>query len=227
MNLHVTDWVAAQWEDPVFKAVINWISNWKAQNLKHLLGDNANTEEGVAVLWEQKKLMLYQGALYHFHTPAGKLEEVLWFVVPMAHQVAAMNGCHQNAGHQGQKWTLYLLHDWSWWPGMVMYMQNVITKCKWCTQHEGTCAKAPMQPIIATVPLELLCVDLTSIEMTLELHQPLNMVNVLVFCNHFMKCVMAYVTPDQTAKTVAMAGIHLNFWSPSQAPEWLRHQFWK
>ena len=27
--------------------------------------------------------------------------------------------------------------------------------------------------------------------------------NVLVFCNHFTKHVMAYVTPDQTAKTVA------------------------
>ena len=42
-----------------------------------------------------------------------------------------------------------------------------------------------------------------SIEMTVELDQPPNMVNVLVFCNHFMKHIMAYVTPDQTAKTVA------------------------
>ena len=49
VNLHVTDWVAAQWEDPVLKAMINWISNWKLQNLKHLLGDDANTEEVVAV----------------------------------------------------------------------------------------------------------------------------------------------------------------------------------
>ena len=47
--------------------------------------------------------MIYQGALYHHHTPTGKLEEVLQFVVPMVHQVAAMNGCHQNAGHQGQQ----------------------------------------------------------------------------------------------------------------------------
>ena len=31
---------------------------------------------------EQKKLMIYLGALYHCHTPAGKLDEVLWFVVP-------------------------------------------------------------------------------------------------------------------------------------------------
>ena len=113
-NLHVTDWVAVQWEDPVLKAMINWIPNWKLQDLKHLLGDDANIEEGMAILQVQKKLTLYQGALYHHHTPAGKLEEVMWFIVPMAHWVAAMNRCHQDAGHQGQQWTLYLLQDWFW-----------------------------------------------------------------------------------------------------------------
>ena len=61
----------------------------------------------------------------------------------------------------------------------------------------------PMQPIIATAPLELLHVDFTSIGMTLDLDQPPNVVRDVVFCNHFMKHVIAYVTPDQTAKTVA------------------------
>ena len=67
--------------------------------------------EGKAVLQERKKLTLYQRALYHCHTLAGKLEEVLQFVVPTAHQVAAMNGCHQDARHPGQQQTLYLLQD--------------------------------------------------------------------------------------------------------------------
>ena len=60
-----------------------------------------------------------------------------------------------------------------------------------------------MQPIIATTPLELLYVDFTSNEMTVELDPPPNVVSILVFCNHFTKHVMAYVTPNQTAKTVA------------------------
>ena len=33
--------------------------------------------------------------------------------------------------------------------------------------------------------------------------QPPNVVNVLVLYNHFMKHVMAYMTSDQTVKTVA------------------------
>ena len=92
-------------------------------------------------------------ALYHHHTLAGKLKEVLWFVVPMAHWVAAMNGCHQDAGHQGQQQTLYLLQDWFWWPSMATQMQKPISNCEQFIQHEGTWAKAPIQPIIATAAL--------------------------------------------------------------------------
>ena len=103
VNLHVTEWVTAQQEDPILKTVIEWISNQKVQDLKHIFGDDMNTEEKMAILQEWKKLMLYQGALYHCHTLARELEEFLQFVLPMAHQVAAMNECHQDVGHQGQQ----------------------------------------------------------------------------------------------------------------------------
>ena len=139
----------------------------------------------MAILWIEKKLILYQGALYHHHTPAGELEEVMWVVVPMAHWVAAMNGCHRDAGHKGQQQMLYLLHHQFWWPSMAMQMQKAISNHEWCIQHGGTCAKAPMQPIIATAPLELLHAYFTGIEMTMELDQPPIKVNILVFCNHF------------------------------------------
>ena len=59
-----------------------------------------------------------------------------------------------------------------------------------------------MQPIIATAPLELLHIDFTSIEMTVKLDQPPNVVSDLVFCDHSTKHIMAYVTPNQTVKTV-------------------------
>ena len=51
VNLHVTDWVTTQQEDPILKIAIEWISNWKVQDLKHLLGDDANTE-GRTILQE-------------------------------------------------------------------------------------------------------------------------------------------------------------------------------
>ena len=120
IDLHLTDWMTTQQEDPILKTMIEWISNQNVQDLKHLLEDEARTEEGKTILQEWEKLMLYQRALYYCHTPSGEMEEVLWFIVPMAHQVAAMNGCHWEAGHQGQQQTLCFLHDWVWWPGMAL-----------------------------------------------------------------------------------------------------------
>ena len=55
---------------------------------------------------------------------------------------------------------------------------------------------------MATTPPDLLHVDFTSTETTLEPKQSPRVANVLVFQDHFMKHVLTYVTPNQTAKTV-------------------------
>ena len=55
---------------------------------------------------------------------------------------------------------------------------------------------------MATTPLDLLHVDFTSIETMMELDKSPQIANVLVFQDHFTKHVLAYVTPDQTAKTI-------------------------
>ena len=143
--------------------------------------------------------MFYWGTLYHHHTLAGELEEIMQFIVPKAHNVATMNRCQTPGSPVNTVPTARLVlvaqHG--------QQMHKAVTNCKWCIQHGGTCTKSPMQPIIATASLEMLHIDFMSIEMTMELDQPPNVVNVLVFCDHFIKYVIAYVTPDQTVKTVA------------------------
>ena len=58
-------------------------------------------------------------------------------------------------------------------------------------------------PYSGYYPLDLLHVDFTIIETTLEPNQSSRVAKVLVFQDHFMKHVLVYMTPDQTAKTVA------------------------
>ena len=53
VNLHVTDWVVVQQEDPILKIVMEWISSHKVQDLKHLLGDHTTSEESMAILRER------------------------------------------------------------------------------------------------------------------------------------------------------------------------------
>ena len=90
-----------------------------------------------------------------------------------------------------------------------------------CLQHEGNLPKAPLHQIVATTPLDLLMIDFTGMEMTMELNQLPRVANVLAFQKHFMKHIMAYVTPDQTAKShqVPVSGLHLDLWGPGQAPQ--------
>ena len=52
MNLHVMDWVATQQMNPILKIAMEWTSSNKVQDLKHLLGNHATTEEGMAILRE-------------------------------------------------------------------------------------------------------------------------------------------------------------------------------
>ena len=69
---------------------------------------------------------------------------------------------------------------------------------------------------MATAPLDLLHVDFTSIETTLEPNQSPRVTNVLVFQDHFTKHLLAYVTPDQTVKTIAkfLYGGYISIFGP-------------
>ena len=54
---------------------------------------------------------------------------------------------------------------------MTNQMQQSIKTCVHCLQHEASLSKAPLHPIMATAPLDLIHVDFTSIKTTLELNK--------------------------------------------------------
>ena len=96
--------------------------------------------------------MTLQNVLYLCSTPKGKNEDLLLFMVPKAHQTAALKRCHQDAGHQGHDHTLSLLQECFWWPGMAKQMRQTIRACTCCLQYEGGFPKALLCPIVAMAP---------------------------------------------------------------------------
>ena len=201
--MHVTDWAAAQKEDPELDAVLQWLESRKKADLRTLLGECVMSEEGQMVWRNHQNFTSLWGTLYLHSTPKGENEDLLLFIVPKAHWTGTLHRCHQDAGHQGHNHTLSLLQECFWWPGMAKQMWQVIKACRCCLQYEGSSPKAPLCPIVATAPLDLLHVDFTSIETMMELDKSPWVANVLVFRDHFTKHVLVYVTPDQTAKTIA------------------------
>ena len=105
---------------------------------------------------------------------------------------------------------------------MTNRVQQSIKSCMHCLQHEGNLPKVPLHLIVSTAPMDLLHVDFTSIEMTMEPNRSPKVTNVLVFQDHFTKHVVVYVTPQPDHKDsfqVFVSGLHLNLWGPSQTPK--------
>ena len=86
---------------------------------------------------------------------------------------------------------------------MVDDCQALVRGCQQCCIFEGAVPEAPLCPIRLHALLELVHIDFTSVESTMELNKPASIKNVLVITDHFTCCALVVVTKDQMAKTVA------------------------
>ena len=64
---------------------------------------------------------------------------------------------------------------------MTDQVQKSLKSCTHCLQHEGKLSKVSLHPIVSTTPMDVLHVDFTSIEMTMEPNRPPKVMNILVF----------------------------------------------
>ena len=208
--MHITNWEEVQCEDALLAACHKWLSKKKSvipqksdALLKECMGEHLTCEEGKALFHVRNSLTLRKGLMYVNIMPKGETEGLLAFIVPSAHRRTALNGVHRDTRHQGQQRTLALAEEHFWWPKMVEDCRALVKGCQHCQIFEGVVVKAPLCPIKAFAPLELVHMDFMSIETTMELNQPPSVKNVLVITDHFMRYSMAFVTKDQKAKTVA------------------------
>ena len=130
-------------------------------------------------------------------------EEVKCFIVPKAHWRTAIDGCHQDAGHQGKKRMESLISDRFWWPGVHEDVDQAVQNCGRCQLHGGRKEKAPVVPVMVTALLQLVHLNFTLFEMTTNLNESPKVENVLVIVDHFTRFTRAYATKDQKALTAA------------------------
>ena len=83
--MQMTDWTAAQREDPVLNAVLNWLEAQKKTDLRTLLGEHAFSKEGQMVWQNHENFMTLQNTLYLCSMSKGENEDLLLFVVLKAH----------------------------------------------------------------------------------------------------------------------------------------------
>ena len=115
---NVTDWKQEQKEDPVLYKVAKHLraprETFKAAFHKVL--DKKTT----ATYVKAKEQLPIKNSLLYRKTRQGQADEIVFqFVVPQGHRGAALDSCHPEAAHQGQRRSTALMQKRFWWPGMT------------------------------------------------------------------------------------------------------------
>ena len=195
-----TDWKQEQKEDPVLYQVAKHL-RVPRETFKAALHKVLDKKATAAYVKVKEQLVIKNGLLYR-KTRQGQADEIVFqFVVPQRHRGSALDGCHREAAHQGQRRSTALMQEHFWWPGMTRDLRNCIKKCGRCRKYEAAPPVVPMKPLTCSGPGELLHVDFTSIEETVPLKEDPVIRNVLILQDHLSKCVVAYVVKYQTAHT--------------------------
>ena len=193
-----SDWVKAQAENSQIKFLIEHIQN---KTLKKL---NKKTIKeqcfGISPYLKYIPQFLVKDDLLFrkIHSNKGKSTYLLQIVLPPSLIPQALTGCHDEVGHLGRDKSTQLLKERFFWPSMQADMSQHINHCRKCLARKGIALKAPLCPITATKPLELVHMDYLQLEPSKG-----NVENVLVITDHYTRFAQAYPSKTQTAQATA------------------------
>lgn len=146
------------------------------------------------------KLTASNGVLYRVSKDQKTKAKRFQYVVPDSLKTDVLRGGHDGAGHQAQSRSLSLARQRFFWPNLDRDVRDYVRHCQRCIvsktiEPEG---RAPLESIMSTRPLELVCIDFWSAEDSRN-----KSVDVLVITDHFTRRAQAFPCKDQTAKQVA------------------------
>ena len=94
-----------------------------------------------------------------------KGSSVFQFVLPQQYSLQAIRGCHYDTGHLGIERTSVLIKDRFFWSNMIKDSERHIKNCIRCINSKSYREIAPLQPMLATHPLQLVHIDYLTVEL--------------------------------------------------------------
>ena len=107
---NITNWKLEQQEDPVLYQAVKH-RKASRETFKEALLKVTDRKAVSAYAKSKDQLVMKNGLLYRQSKQGQTLETVLQFIVPQIHRNAALDGCHQEAAHQGQSRSLSLMQE--------------------------------------------------------------------------------------------------------------------
>lgn len=148
---------------------------------------------------EFTRLTVQDGILYRLVTDDKGIDRQQ-LVIPKSRRREAIRGVHDDVGHPCCDSTLSLARQRFFWPFLASSIQKSCRECERYIRRKARTEKAPLEAILPSSPLELVCMDYLSVEADRG-----GIENILVITDHFTKYAIAVPTKDQKATTVAKA----------------------
>lgn len=186
-----------QEQDPYISKVLPFVIARKHPSRRERHGVHSK----VLRLFKQfDKLDVRDNVLYRVLKDSVSKQKRFQYVLPESFKDRALMGLHDLAGHQGQDRTLSLARQRFYWPNMESDIREYVRCCQRCVvaKSPDPAARAPLESIKSSYPMELVCIDFWSAEDSKQ-----RSVDVLVVTDHFTKLAHAFPCANQTAKQVA------------------------
>ena len=152
-------------------------------------------------IWDQ--LVVNQGVLCRYSKSSETSGRGLQIVVPESLQTEVLADLHEGVagGHLGSDKTLGRLKERFYWPGHYEDVKEWCRNCAVCASRKSPPVRprAPLEPIIASYPMQLVAVDIVGPFPESEAGN----CYILVVADYFTRYTEAYPLPNQEASTVA------------------------
>ncbi|KAJ8362451.1 hypothetical protein AAFF_G00374030 [Aldrovandia affinis] len=196
-SLSSADLQSHQRQDPTINRVLHFVERKQRPSRRERDKENQMV---MRILKQWDKLTVLDGILYRVTRDPVTKHKRFQFVLPDSLKSQALAGVHDLAGHQGQPRTLSLVRQRFFWYDVEKDVRSYVRNCARCvlSKTPEPAARAPLESITTSAPLELVCIDFWSAEDNNN-----KSVDVLVITDHFTKLAHAFPCQDQTAKKVA------------------------
>ncbi|XP_076877136.1 eukaryotic translation initiation factor 4E-1A isoform X1 [Brachyhypopomus gauderio] len=186
-----------QEQDPIISKVLPFVEQKRQPNRRERSMLNS---AALMLIKQWDKLSIQNGVLFRVTRDVTSKQRRSQFVLPESLKQQALSGLHDMAGHQGQARTLHLTRQRFFWPRMERDIRQYIRCCERCilAKTPEPAARAPLESIVTSAPMELVCIDFWSAEDAKQ-----RSVDVLVVTDHYTKLAHAFPCANQTAKQVA------------------------
>ncbi|MCG8094292.1 MAG: DDE-type integrase/transposase/recombinase [Candidatus Thiodiazotropha endolucinida] len=188
------DWRAEQTIDSTLNRVKTILASGHKPTKRQIALEETECQK---ILKDWDSLFFKDEVLYRRHSLHGT--SVNQLVLPEVFREIALNGLHDEAGHQGRDRTMSLVKSRFYWPGMDGDIEKKVRNCPRCIRRKSReRAPAKLVTVESTYPMDLVCMDFLSLETSAGGYE-----NILVITDHFTRYAQAIPTKNQTAKTTA------------------------